>query len=83
MQRFYKYYKDGEDAATSLQNAKLDYINSPEIEKRFKTPNYWAHLVFTGVSEYNTNYIKMWWLMGIFSMLTITFIYFKKRKTAT
>ncbi len=83
MQRFYKYYKVCEDASTSLQNAKLDYINSPEIEKRFKTPNYWAHLVFTGVSEYNTNYRKMWWLMGIFIMLIISFLYFKKRKTTT
>jgi CHAT domain-containing protein/tetratricopeptide (TPR) repeat protein len=79
MQRFYKYYNDDIDAATALQKAKLDYITSPEIENRFKSPNYWAHLVLTGVPEYNSDYKKMWWVIGIFSMgILFSFIFIKK-----
>jgi CHAT domain-containing protein/tetratricopeptide (TPR) repeat protein len=83
MQRFYKYYNDDTDAATALQKAKLDYIESPEIEKRFKSPNYWAHLVLTGVPENKTNINKWIWLGLSFLLLTSIFFYFSKRKKAT
>jgi CHAT domain-containing protein/tetratricopeptide (TPR) repeat protein len=71
MQRFYKYYNDGIDAAASLQKAKLDYIQSPEIERRFKSPNYWAHLVLTGVPEHKTN-MRVW--LCVVSILAISVI---------
>ncbi len=81
MQRFYKYYNNGINAATALQKAKLDYIQSPDIEKRFKSPNYWAHLVLTGVPENNTSSYVWIWIVGVITTLIITFIYFLKQKT--
>ncbi len=78
IQRFYNYYNDGTDVATSLQKAKLDYIQSPEIEKRFKSPNYWAHLVLTGVPENKTNLSVWMWAVGIISIVLFgTFYYLK------
>jgi CHAT domain-containing protein/tetratricopeptide (TPR) repeat protein len=60
IQRFYHYLQSGTSAASALQKAKLDYIQSPDIEKRFKTPNYWAHLVLTGIPENKSG--TFWWL---------------------
>ncbi len=78
MQRFYKYYNDGKDAATALQRAKLDYIKSSEIEKRFKSPNYWAHLVLTGVPENNTISVVWLWAVGIISIVSLGIFYYLK-----
>jgi CHAT domain-containing protein/tetratricopeptide (TPR) repeat protein len=63
IKRFYYYLQNGSDAAKSLQKAKLDYIQSPGIEKRLKTPNYWAHLVLTGIPEKKPD--THWWLWVI------------------
>jgi CHAT domain-containing protein len=60
IQRFYYYLQKGASAANALQKAKLDYIQSPDIEKRFKTPNYWAHLVLTGIPENKPG--TLWWV---------------------
>ncbi len=82
MQRFYHYYNNESDAVTSLQQAKLDYLNSPEIEKRFKTPNYWAHLVITGIPEKNQRSFTWAWALGIIiCTTTFFFLLIKKRKT--
>jgi CHAT domain-containing protein len=78
MNRFYSYYNDGTDAATALQKAKLDYVQSPEIEKRFKSPNYWAHLVLTGVPENKTSSYKLVWIVCIISILFIPLLYYVK-----
>jgi CHAT domain-containing protein/tetratricopeptide (TPR) repeat protein len=85
MQRFYRYYNDGTNAAAALQKAKLDYIQSPEIEKRFKSPNYWAHLVLTGVPEHKTSLSVWLWAVGIISILLFGIFYFykKQRKKVT
>jgi CHAT domain-containing protein/Tfp pilus assembly protein PilF len=78
IQRFYHYLQRGTDAAGSLQKAKLDYIRSPDIEKRFKTPNYWAHLVLTGIPENKSG--TFWWLWiiiiaGILGVLSYLMYY--------
>jgi CHAT domain-containing protein/tetratricopeptide (TPR) repeat protein len=82
IQRFYHYQQNGMDAATALQKAKIDYIQSPDIEKRFKTPNYWAHLVLTGIPEKKSNSFIWLWITGIIALLVIALYFFtKKRKT--
>jgi CHAT domain-containing protein len=80
MKRFYKYYDDGNNAATALQKAKLDYILSPEIEKRFKSPNYWAHLVLTGVPENRTNSHMWLWIAGVIAIVVIAILYLFKAR---
>ena len=32
----------------ALQRARLDYLEDPDIEARYKIPAYWAHLVLIG-----------------------------------
>jgi CHAT domain-containing protein len=81
IQRFYYHLNEGKDAAIALQKAKLDYVQSPDIEKRFKTPNYWAHLVLTGVPEPTTHSYFLWWIMGfviLFSIVAIMYIKLRK-----
>jgi CHAT domain-containing protein/tetratricopeptide (TPR) repeat protein len=72
IQHFYHYLQNGEDAATALQKAKLAYLQSPEIDKRFKTPNYWAHLVLTGVPQKKESHFKWWLFAAGILFITIT-----------
>jgi CHAT domain-containing protein len=75
IQRFYKYQKNGTDAATALQKAKIDYIQSPDIEKRFKTPNYWAHLVLTGIPENKSaSFLWLWMFLAAAFLAAVFFI---------
>ncbi len=83
MQRYYHYYYNNTSAATSLQKAKLDYINSPDIEKKYKSPNYWAHLVLTGIPEKEVSSYAWLWAICISSFLILLFYLFVKRKKRT
>ncbi len=60
VQRFYYHLQKGASTAAALQKAKLDYLKAPDIEKRFKTPNYWAHLVLNGIPE--NKHAALWWI---------------------
>ncbi|MDP4259835.1 MAG: CHAT domain-containing tetratricopeptide repeat protein [Bacteroidota bacterium] len=46
--RVHAYLQAGEPADEALRKAKLDYLNDPDIEARFKHPSYWAPLVLVG-----------------------------------
>ncbi len=81
IKRFYHYQQRGVSAAIALQKAKLDYVQSPDTEKRFKTPNYWAHLVLTGIPEKERNSFLWLWITGIiFGLITLFYIYRKIKK---
>jgi CHAT domain-containing protein/tetratricopeptide (TPR) repeat protein len=80
IKRFYHHLQNGEDAAAALQKAKLDYIKSPDIEKRFKTPNYWAHLVLTGIPETNSSSIQWPWIVGVAIFLLTALFYISKKR---
>ncbi len=83
IQRFYHHQLNGTTAAAALQKSKLDYIQSSDIEKRFKTPNYWAHLVLNGIPEKKSNSFIWLLIAAIIATLTIALIYFaKKRKSS-
>ncbi len=45
LKRFYVYLQKGENKATALRQAKLDYLSGDIINK---SPAYWAHLVLMG-----------------------------------
>ncbi|MEO5891232.1 MAG: CHAT domain-containing protein [Ferruginibacter sp.] len=68
IQRFYFYLNDGVEKSMALHKAKLDYLYSPDIEKRFKTPNYWAHLVITGIPENNLHSFPWGWLITVIAL---------------
>ena len=46
----------------SLQRAKIDYLVSDDIEERYKSPAYWAHLVLIGNIESITKPREHWLL---------------------
>ncbi|MBL7728313.1 MAG: CHAT domain-containing protein [Dinghuibacter sp.] len=60
--RFYTYYYQGISPAEALHRAKKDYLNDPAVEKRKKTPFYWAHLVFVGRQPGADNHTIHWWI---------------------
>ena len=51
IKRLHEYLQKGIPIDASLQRAKLDYIGRSDIEERYKTPAYWAHLVLIGNTE--------------------------------
>jgi CHAT domain-containing protein/Tfp pilus assembly protein PilF len=46
--RLHHYLQKGYAIDVALQNAKIDFLESGEIEVRYKSPAYWAHLVLIG-----------------------------------
>lgn len=63
-QRLHYYLNKKLSRDISLQKAKIDLLNNPAIGKRFKTPNYWAHLVFIGQYEPSPVSSIWWWTIG-------------------
>lgn len=51
IKKVHHYLKKGLAKDDALQRAKIDYLESSEIDARFKTPAYWAHLVLIGNNE--------------------------------
>ncbi|HEY6502972.1 MAG TPA: CHAT domain-containing protein [Chitinophagaceae bacterium] len=72
-QRLHYYLGKGINKDIALQKAKLDLLNSPETDPRFKTPNYWAHLIFIGQYEPSNESRIWWWTIGgsLFTALLI------------
>ncbi len=51
IRKVHYYLKKGNTKDRALQKAKIDYLESNEIAAKYKTPQYWAHLVLIGNSE--------------------------------
>ncbi|MBL7740039.1 MAG: CHAT domain-containing protein [Chitinophagaceae bacterium] len=70
----------------ALQKAKLDLLSSAEIEPSFKTPGYWAHLIFIGQYEPVSRSYFWWWIIGaivLASLLVILVSKYQLRKRTT
>ena len=65
----------------ALQKAKLDLLNSREIGPRFKTPNYWAHLVFIGNYTQKKSSYGLWWIAGSVILISFFVSLFLKTKS--
>jgi CHAT domain-containing protein len=62
-QRLGYYLKKGWSKDKALQKAKTDLLGNAEVDPRFKSPVYWAHLVFAG--EYQPlSTLSLWWPLG-------------------
>jgi CHAT domain-containing protein/tetratricopeptide (TPR) repeat protein len=46
--RLHHYLQKGFAIDRALQQSKIDYVETSEIEERYKNPAYWAHLVLIG-----------------------------------
>ena len=82
MTDFYKNLKNGDDKATALQNAKMDYLNNEDIEDNYKHPFYWASFIAVGdMSPVKLNSgFNWWWLASALIVLFLVYI-FRKLKT--
>ncbi|HEY6062950.1 MAG TPA: CHAT domain-containing protein, partial [Chitinophagaceae bacterium] len=61
-QKLHDYLDKGYSKDKALQRAKLDLLKSDVIDPRFKTPNYWAHLIFIGNYEPKQDSFSWWWI---------------------
>jgi CHAT domain-containing protein len=79
-QRLHYYLEHGYTRDHALRQAKLDLLGSNNIGPRFKTPNYWAHLIYIGQYEPSRSSNTWWWVAGSFLLLGITTWWIKRRK---
>jgi CHAT domain-containing protein len=74
------YYIDkGFTKDKALQQAKLDLLKSDETDPRFKTPNYWAHLIFIGNYEPDQHALNWWWIAIAIIISAIIYIFIKQK----
>lgn len=78
-QRLHNYLNKGFSKDKALQQAKLDLLNSNDIDPHFKTPAYWAHLIFIGQYEPARPSNTWWWIGGGILFLTIIYLFYKKK----
>lgn len=80
IKRLHYYLQKGDTKDIALQNAKLDYINNSEIDSRFKTPAYWAHLVLIGDQQALVDKgINWYYIVTIFAALFVAVILIIKK----
>ncbi len=74
--RLHRYLEKGIDMASSLQMAKLDYLDDAAIDGRLKSPAYWAHLRLTGQFEIMA-IRSYYWLLLLLPLILLAY-YIKK-----
>ncbi len=62
IQQLHHYMEKGFSKDKALQRAKIDLLKSKEFDPRFKTPNYWAHLILIGNYEPTHKSLYWWWI---------------------
>jgi CHAT domain-containing protein len=79
--RLHNYLQSGLDIDVSLQKSKLDYLESSEIDERFKNPAYWAHLVLIGDYRPVIEQGIGWYLWGsvVVTLVLLTLLYITRR----
>ena len=63
----------------ALREAKLDLLKTDEIEPRYKTPNYWSHLVFIGNYRPETSHRDLWWVIVVTVLIALALLVFKRK----
>lgn len=78
----YFYKNAGKDNYTlALQKAKLDYLNTADMNNEKYAPYYWAGFIKMGVSrprEQGSNY-WLWWVAGILALAGAWLVFRKKK----
>jgi CHAT domain-containing protein len=78
--RLHHYLDKGDTKDRALRAAKLDLIRDPAIDPRFKTPNYWGHLMFIG--DYEREKRDPAWIFILSTLLAagVAYLLFKRLK---
>ena len=79
--RLHFYLQKNYSNDRALRQAKLDLLLSDEIGPRFKTPNYWAHLVFIGNYSPGKSSSPLLWIIGAIILLAAAIFIFLKQKS--
>ncbi|MFI5129895.1 MAG: CHAT domain-containing protein [Chitinophagales bacterium] len=79
--RIHFYLQRGQSKDKALQHAKLDLLNSNEIDPRFKTPNYWAQMIFIGQYETNKSAGSWWWAAVAVLIATIALMFLRRNRS--
>jgi CHAT domain-containing protein/Tfp pilus assembly protein PilF len=82
--RLHYYLQKGYAVDHALQQAKVDYLETSEVEDRYKNPAYWAHLVLIGDYRPIVNpgfYWNILWI-GVAISLLIVFLLIKRKNQA-
>jgi CHAT domain-containing protein len=69
------YLQRGMSIDESLQKAKIDYLETNEVEERYKNPAYWAHLILIGNVNSIIKPADNWWLETVLIMVFIFITY--------
>lgn len=78
-QRLHHYMEKGYSKDKALQQAKLDLLKSDEIDPRFKTANFWAHLIFIGNYEPGTKSSHWWWIALCIILAAVVYIFLNRK----
>lgn len=81
---FYAHLRSGQRKSAALNQAKIDYLDNPDIPVFQKTPYYWAALTYIGEDSaiaMQAPFPLVWVLGGIVLLGLILYIYLKRRKT--
>ncbi len=82
--RLHHYLQKGFAIDRALQQSKIDYLETNEIEDRYKNPAYWAHLVLIGdyrpVVKPGYNRATFWVVIAVTAL--IVFFAIKKKNQA-
>jgi CHAT domain-containing protein len=77
--KLHYYLEKGYSKDKALQFSKLDFLKSNEIDPGFKSPNYWAHLIFIGNYEARHFSIGWWWIAIIIILVALIFLATKRK----
>ena len=73
--RFHEYLRAGKTRAEALQKAKRDLLKDDAVDARYKTPNYWASLIYIGTYESRTSAAYAYWLL-LFIPVALAIIFY-------
>jgi len=79
--RLHQYLDKGFSFDIALQQSKIDLLKSSSIEPRYKTPDYWSHLVFIGNYETSVNKSNWTWIALVILVATTAYLIFKSKGT--
>ncbi|MCC7246978.1 MAG: CHAT domain-containing protein, partial [Saprospiraceae bacterium] len=76
---FYSQLRKGIPASASLRNAKLQYLDNPEIRSSLQTPYYWAGFVAVGDDRSIAVFSWYWALFPLLGAILV-WVWMRKRK---